>query len=267
MTEKEAADRGLPAEIDVVVSEDRDPGPEGDHWRPWHMAHNVDAVPPDHMFMFIDKSEWDIDFFTIYGGIVSSEKFLALLQRECADNIHISRLTLVNKADRELPNLLYFVKFTILADVIDFDKLDFNGAYHDIIGGPNELFENDRGMTAIKRSASIAFIDDKPEVFIEATLPGIGLPLFCGERFKADCEKADIRGLWFWPESELLVVDFILSWNGQFEDATPRVITRTHRNKWKANVDRSSFFHPENVHLSPAHQEIMRLAAKRMKRT
>lgn len=265
MLDKEAAERGLPVEIHAVISKDRGAGLGGDSFLPWQMSRDTDAVPPDHMFIFIDKFAWGIDFFTSYGGIVASDKFLALLHRHCADNIHASRLTLINRADRELPDKLYFIKFTSLTDAVDFDRMDFNGAYHDIIGGTNEISEDDQGRTLIKRAANIAFIKEKPEVFLECNLPQMAMPLFCSEGFKAECERAGIVGPWFWPENELLVVDFFQGWGGAFEDAIPQLITLAQRKKWKTKVDRSSFFRPENVKLSPAHLEVMRKAAERIK--
>lgn len=265
MTDREAANNKLPVELHAIITEDRSTGPQGDVFRPWQMVRETDAVPPDRLFMFIDKFEWCIDFYTTYGGIVSSEKFLALLQRQCADDIHVSRLTLIDRADRELPDTLYFVKFTNLTDAVDFDRMDLNGTYHDIIGGSNEISEDDRGRTLIKRAANIAFINEKPEVFLESNLPQIAMPLFCSEGFKAECERAGIVGPWFWPENELLVVDFFPGWGGEFEDDIPQLITLAQRRKWKAIVDRSSFFRPESVDLGPEYQEILRLAAERMK--
>jgi len=93
----------------------------------------------------------------------------------------------------------------------------------------------------------------------------MAMPLFCSEGFKAECERAGIVGPWFWPENELLVVDFFPGWGGAFEDAIPQLINLAQRKKWKTKVDRSSFFRPESVKLSPAHLEVMRKAAERMK--
>ena len=165
---------------------------ESDFVSPW----DVEAQLPQEFWFITKDRKYEFDYREYIGdgaGFFVSAEFLGLLQAFNIGNFQHQKLHVVNRHKKNVSSKhYYFVHFfNSLTNAIDMEKSEI------------ELYKSGDAAGRIKKIWDLQLKDsiDFPDVFLLKNTRVSG-KIFCSEKFKAEVERLNMKGILFVPSSQ-----------------------------------------------------------------
>lgn len=210
----------------------------------WDEKEGIFKFRSDLFFISREKAV-DIDFYPVADGFLASKAFVDILLTFASSSIQSTNVEMINEAG--VSNSQQEMKFCQIIDVkqvCDLERMDINGSYHKEIDGPNTVEE--RNGIKIVTSAEYIILDKNiPNVTRSIDIPS--LMALVSQDVRDACTREGLRGPYFVPVSEVMVVDFMLGSGQTFSKVKPHWQERSVVELWGREVRREHFFDPRSV--------------------
>ena len=187
----------------------------------------------------------DVDFYPVADGFLASKALVDILLTFASNSVQLTDVEMLNEAG--ISNSKREMKFCQIIDVkkvCDLSRMDINGAYHKEIDGPN-VVEDRNGIKVVTSAAYIILDKNIPNVTRSSDIPS--LMALVSQDVRDACTEEGLRGPYFVPVDQVMVVDFMLGSGQSFSKTTPRWQERSVVELWGRKVSRENFFDPHSL--------------------